>query len=170
MSYNIYIYMEIYMFTDKEKLNKILKATDISRSDLARRLEVNYKTVYRWLDKGVLPHPAQSRDIDQLFKEYVDLRDIVMDIRKKAKKPLKILNNDKKIRDRFLLEMTYNSNAIEGSRMTIKETEMAFEGKKVRGKEIFEIFEAVNHKNAMEFRSEERRVGKECRSRWSPYH
>jgi Fic family protein len=151
MSYNIYIYREIYMFTDKEKLNKILKATDISRSDLARRLEVNYKTVYRWLDKGVLPHPAQSRDIDQLFKEYVDLRDIVMDIRKKAKKPLKILNNDKKIRDRFLLEMTYNSNAIEGSRMTIKETEMAFEGKKVRGKEIFEIFEAVNHKNAMEF-------------------
>ena len=23
---------------------------------------------------------------------------------------------------------------------------------------------------AAEFRSEERRVGKECRSRWSPYH
>ena len=24
--------------------------------------------------------------------------------------------------------------------------------------------------NAYEYRSEERRVGKECRSRWSPYH
>ena len=24
--------------------------------------------------------------------------------------------------------------------------------------------------NGFEFRSEERRVGKECRSRWSPYH
>ena len=24
--------------------------------------------------------------------------------------------------------------------------------------------------NAVETRSEERRVGKECRSRWSPYH
>ena len=24
--------------------------------------------------------------------------------------------------------------------------------------------------NAIEIRSEERRVGKECRSRWSPYH
>ena len=24
--------------------------------------------------------------------------------------------------------------------------------------------------NAVEYRSEERRVGKECRSRWSPYH
>ena len=26
------------------------------------------------------------------------------------------------------------------------------------------------HKSLSEFRSEERRVGKECRSRWSPYH
>ena len=25
-------------------------------------------------------------------------------------------------------------------------------------------------KTGLEFRSEERRVGKECRSRWSPYH
>jgi Fic family protein len=47
--------------------------------------------------------------------------------------------------------MTYESNAIEGSRMTIKETEMAFDGKKVRGKELFEVLEAVNHKNALEF-------------------
>src|SRR5256885_4140471 len=31
---------------------------------------------------------------------------------------------------------------------------------------------AFNHKafHAMKTRSEERRVGKECRSRWSPYH
>ena len=49
---------------------------------------------------------------------------------------------------KFFLEMTYNSNAIEGSRMTLKETEMALEGKKVRGKEIFEILETINHKNA----------------------
>src|SRR2546429_7378356 len=28
----------------------------------------------------------------------------------------------------------------------------------------------VRHKPAGKFRSEERRVGKECRSRWSPYH
>ena len=47
--------------------------------------------------------------------------------------------------------MTYNSNAIEGSRMSIKETEAAISGHLVRGKELFEILEAVNHKNAMEF-------------------
>lgn len=143
--------MKGYYLSDKEKLNRILQATDISRSELARRLEVSYKTVYRWLDKDILPHPSQSRDVDQLFKEYVDLREVVLQLRKKIKDPIKILKRDKKIRDRFLLEMTYHSNAIEGSRMSIKEIETAFEGKRVRGKQFFEVLEAINHKNALEF-------------------
>ena len=143
--------MKGYYLRDKEKLNKILEATGISRSELARRLEVSYKTVYRWLDQGVAPHPSQSRDIDQLFKEYADLRAVVLQLRQKIKGPLKILKKDKKIKDKFLLEMTYHSNAIEGSRMSLKETERAFEGRRVRGKELFEVLEAINHKNALEF-------------------
>src|SRR5579883_3666161 len=31
-------------------------------------------------------------------------------------------------------------------------------------------YEVVRFRNSDVFRSEERRVGKECRSRWSPYH
>lgn len=137
--------------TDKEKLEKILEATGISRSELARKLEVSYKAVYRWLDKGIKPHPAQSKDIDQLFREYVDLSGVVNEFRKRIKDPIKVLKDNKEIRDKFSLLMTYNSNAIEGSRMTLKETEMAIEGKKVRGKELFEVLEAVNHKNALEY-------------------
>ena len=42
------------------------------------------------------------------------------------------------------------------------------------GKETEETLQAVNYRiveNGVEKgRSEERRVGKECRSRWSPYH
>lgn len=143
--------MQICRLTDKEKLDKIIQACDISRSELARRLEVSYKSVYRWLDKGVIPHPSQSRDIDRLFKEYVDLRDAVLKLRKDSKDPIKILRKNRAVRERFLLEMTYHSNAIEGSRMTVKETETAFMGKKVRGKQFFEVLEAINHKNAMEF-------------------
>ena len=143
--------MQGYTPSDKEKLKKILKETGVSRSELARRLEVSYKTIYRWLDKSVQPHLAQSRDIDQLFKEYVDMRGVVLALKKKLRDPIKILKADKKIRDKFFLEMTYHSNAIEGSRMTRKETQNAFEGKKVKGKEIFEVLEAVNHKNALEF-------------------
>lgn len=143
--------MKGYPLSDKEKLTKILEETGVSRSELARRLEVSYKTVYRWLDKRIKPHLAQSRDIDQLFKEYVDLREVVLGLRKKVNDPLKVLKTDKKIRDKFFLEMTYHSNAIEGSRMSKKETEMAFKGQKVKGKELFEVLEALNHKNALEF-------------------
>ena len=143
--------MKGYPVSDKEKLEKILEETGVSRSELARRLEVSYKTVYRWLEKDIKPHLAQSRDIDQLFKEYVDLRSVVSGLKKKLRDPVRILKTDKELRDKFFLEMTYHSNAIEGSRMTKKETEMAFEGKKVKGKEMFEILEAVNQKNAFQF-------------------
>src|SRR5256885_5731601 len=39
---------------------------------------------------------------------------------------------------------------------------------KARGNIGRNIFDAVD--GEVDFRSEERRVGKECRSRWSPYH
>ena len=143
--------MKNYPISDKKKLEKILKETGVSRSELTRRLEASYKTVYRWLDKDIKPHLAQSRDIDQLFKEYVDLRNVVLELKKNLKDPIKILKTNEELKDKFFLEMTYNSNAIEGSRMTKKETEMAFEGRKVKGKEVFEILEAVNHKNALQF-------------------
>ena len=34
----------------------------------------------------------------------------------------------------------------------------------------YRVSNIENYKEGNEFRSEERRVGKECRSRWSPYH
>ncbi|MFH1347761.1 MAG: Fic family protein, partial [Candidatus Margulisiibacteriota bacterium] len=140
------------------KLEK-LEETGFGRSELARILEVSYKSVYRWLEKGVRPHPGQSRDIDELFKEHVDLSELVDKVRTGLKDPIGILRKDKTARERFLLLMTYHSNAIEGSRMTLKETEMAIEGKKVRGKELFEVLEAINHHNALLYMLEEIKPG-----------
>ena len=36
--------------------------------------------------------------------------------------------------------------------------------------DITALYKAENNTTAKVIRSEERRVGKECRSRWSPYH
>jgi len=135
--------------TDRYKLERLIKKAGFSRSELARALEVSYKTVYRWLDKGVKPHIAQARSIDELFKEHIDLTEWVIDLKKNLRDPIKILRNNKEIRDRLFILMTYNSNAIEGSRMTLKETEKAIEGKEVKGKNIFEVLEAINHNNAL---------------------
>ncbi|MBL7072831.1 MAG: Fic family protein [Candidatus Omnitrophica bacterium] len=151
--------MKVPFFSDMEKLQKIIKTVGITRTMLARRLEIDYKTIWRWLDRGVKPQIKQSRDIDQLFKEYVDLREIVFELKNKVNNPVEILRNNRKIRKEFILLTTYNSNAIEGSRMTKGETEAAIAGHSVRGKELFEILEAVNHKNAMEFMLQEIRPG-----------
>ena len=42
----------------------------------------------------------------------------------------------------------------------------------LEGKDYFlvEVTVSPDDKIVVEIRSEERRVGKECRSRWSPYH
>lgn len=143
--------MKKFTISDQEKLEAIIKGSGLSRSDIARALEVGYKTVYRWIDKGIRPHPAHARHIDELFKERVDLTPVIERIRKGSGDPIALLRKDAGLRDRFFLEMTYNSNAIEGSRMTLKETERAIHGKSVKGKELFEVLEAVNHDNALKY-------------------
>ena len=138
-----------FPISDKEKLWAILRESGMSRSELARLIEVSYQTVYRWMDHNISPHPFASHRIDELFKQYVDLGPLVGRLKKNLRDPIRLLQKDKKICEKFFLEMTYHSNAIEGSRMTKKETEEAMEGKRVKGKEPFEIFEAVNHRNAL---------------------
>ena len=50
-----------------------------------------------------------------------------------------------------------------------KELELALTGKNAGAKERVPMCGVPFH-SASGYRSEERRVGKECRSRWSPYH
>ncbi|MBN3033777.1 MAG: Fic family protein [Candidatus Saganbacteria bacterium] len=147
--------MKKIIINDKDKLEKLIAEAGFSRSELAGRLATSYKTVYRWLDLAVKPRERQAREIDQLFKEYIDLSGLVEQIRKQVSDPIKYLKHHSAIREKFFLSMTYNSNGIEGSRMTLKETELAIEGKPVRGKELFEVLEAVNHHNALLYLLEE---------------
>lgn len=57
-----------------------------------------------------------------------------------------------KLRERFMLEMTYNSNAIEGNALTLKETYLVLsEGITIKGKSLKDHLEAKNHHEALEF-------------------
>lgn len=138
-----------FPLTDRDKLEALLREAGLKRTELARLIEVPYQTLYRWLEQQVKPHPFSSHRIDELFKKHLDLMPVVEKARRSLGDPIRILRENPQVRDRFFLEMTYHSNAIEGSRMTIRETEAAMAGKNVRGKEPFEVFEAVNHKNAL---------------------
>lgn len=55
-----------------------------------------------------------------------------------------------KLHERIVVEWTYNSNAIEGNTLTLKETALILnEGLTISGKSLREHLEAVNHKQAI---------------------
>jgi Fic family protein len=57
-----------------------------------------------------------------------------------------------KLREQFAIEMTYNSNAIEGNRLTLQETQLVInEGITVKGKPLKDHLEAKNHYEAVKF-------------------
>jgi Fic family protein len=54
----------------------------------------------------------------------------------------------KRLQDEFLIEFTYNSNAIEGNTLTLKETALALEGVTIDQKPLKDHLEAVGHRDA----------------------
>ena len=77
--------------------------------------------------------------------------------------------------DTIIKELRDNENIVARNQKLLKEREkdqskLITNSDKFR-KEFFDLRDKVESaKQKSERRSEERRVGKECRSRWSPYH
>ena len=69
------------------------------------------------------------------------------------------------IREKMLLEWTYNSNAIEGNTLTLMETKVVLEGITVGGKTLKEHLETLNHRDAI-FYVEEIVKNKEELTEW----
>ncbi len=57
----------------------------------------------------------------------------------------------KSLREKLLVEWTYNSNAIEGNTLTINETKVVLEGITVGGKTMREHLEVINHRDAIAY-------------------
>ncbi|MEG1958235.1 MAG: Fic family protein, partial [Lachnospiraceae bacterium] len=59
-----------------------------------------------------------------------------------------------RLNEEFTVEYTYNSNAIEGNTLTLRETDMVLRGLTIDKKPLKDHMEAVGHKEAFEFVSE----------------
>ena len=72
---------------------------------------------------------------------------------------LKLLNSKrplsnatlKSLKESNILDFTYNSNAIEGNTLTLRETKVVLEGITIGGKSVTEHLEVINHKQAILF-------------------
>lgn len=57
----------------------------------------------------------------------------------------------KRLHKEFIVENTYNSNAIEGNTLTLRETALVLEGVTIGEKPLKDHLEAIGHKEAFEF-------------------
>src|SRR3972149_5533322 len=57
-----------------------------------------------------------------------------------------------RLKEQITVEWIYNSNAIEGSTLTLRETQLILEeGLTIGGKSLREHFEVINHKDAIDY-------------------
>lgn len=81
----------------------------------------------------------------ELLKEVDSLNEVLNQQRPLPKNTLKSLEES------LNLEFIYNSNAIEGNTLTLRETQIALEGITVGGKTIREHLEAINQDRQFTF-------------------
>lgn len=79
-------------------------------------------------------------------------KDILSDIKRKRERlgELRPLTQGEveRLAEEFMVEFTYNSNAIEGNTLTLKETALALEGMTIDQKPLKDHLEAVGHRDA----------------------
>lgn len=100
---------------------------------------------------------------DMRFKDKVNyIIDLPEDYFNEIDGKLKILNDKRplskasldSLKESNILEWTYNSNAIEGNTLTLRETKVVLEGITIGGKSVNEHLEVINHKEAILFLEE----------------
>ena len=101
-----------------------------------------------------------DKPIDKRWKEEKNYRiDLPEDYFNEVDSKLKKLNSKrpfpketiKSLEENNILNWTYNSNAIEGNTLTLRETKVVLEGITIGGKSVKEHLEALNHKEAILF-------------------
>ncbi len=100
-----------------------------------------------WMIPADAPKPENGR-----FKEMespltaIDRKKRELDTRR----PL-TAGESERLTEEFIVEYTYNSNAIEGNTLTLRETDMVLRGLTIDRKPLKDHMEAVGHKEAFDF-------------------
>lgn len=106
----------------------------------------------------LIPEDAQKpidkryRQVNDLFFDSIDFN--IIDEKKNiidSHRPFS-QNMTRQLRDKLIIEWTYNSNAIEGNTLTLSETKVVLEnGITIKGKPLKDHLEIINHKEAIEY-------------------
>ncbi len=135
------------------QLKSILKASGWSQEQLARNLGVSFATLNSWVNKRSMPRAKALQTIERLYLDIVGVEEVDESTLRIAKQSaIKLRTTSKKIAgnkdvlDRLTLHLTYHSNTIEGSTMTLSDVEeVIFEHKVLTNRTTVEQAEARNH-------------------------
>ena len=100
------------------------------------------------VDRRKLPRNKQQGPFADLFLE-IDTKLAKLN----SLRPL-TAGETQRLRDEFMVDFTYNSNAIEGNTLTLKETAMVLEGMTIDRKPLKDHLEAVGHRDAFLYMEE----------------
>lgn len=101
----------------------------------------------RWMIPADTRKPADGRfKATESLLEVIDRKKSELDTRRPLTK-----GEVERLTEEFIIEYTYNSNAIEGNTLTLRETDMVLRGLTIDRKPLKDHMEAVGHKEAFDF-------------------
>ena len=103
-----------------------------------------------WKIPGDAKKPADGRyKSKESLLAQIDRKKVELD----GRRPL-TAGEAARLNEEFIVEYTYNSNAIEGNTLTLRETDLVLRGLTIDQKPLKDHLEAVGHKEAFDFVSE----------------
>ena len=98
-----------------------------------------------------IPKSAQKPN-DERYSKKESLNTLIEEKVKELKKRRPLTEGElERLNEEFLIEYTYNSNAIEGNTLTLRETDMVLRGVTVDKKPLREHLEIIGHKEAFDY-------------------
>lgn len=147
----------------QEKLKIIKKLSSLTQENLAGAFGVSFVTLNSWINGRSQPRANSANKIDELYRKYTGQRVIpsgtliakkqIIKAKSEAHKNiLKEILGNSDVYDEFVLSLTYNTNSIEGSTLTERETaEVLFHDVALPNKSLIEQMEAKNHLAALDY-------------------
>lgn len=148
-----------------QKLMRIIGASGWSQEALSDRLGVSFVTLNKWVNGKAEPRDKAKERIDLLYAEILGVDSVTTKEVAKMKKlaigkklSINSLLANRQILDWITVDLTYHSNATEGSTMTEDDVQaVIFDHKILRNRTAIEQREAVNHETALHFLLDELR-------------
>lgn len=135
------------------QLKSIIKASGWSQEQLAYNLGVSFPTLNSWINEKSQPRKKALLNIEKLYLDTIGVDSVSAEdlnvaklLALNLKSNPKTLADNKNVLDTLTLYLTYHTNTIEGSTMTLSDVEdVIFDHKVLSNRTAIEQAEARNH-------------------------